>query len=385
MSLTERESKDGFELTKKNKVFIGIFAVIILGLMIYNFVSGKSSSFPSGNLSNTQGATKFEKDDTTLPYFYQFEDIPYVIGTPSKGITKVEGGFAYTFNGMGLVIAEVSNARTMLAYSTDMYSSLYAVQNPPDIKEVSAEDGFINGYAASYAVYEARLPELDKTVYELMYLLKVDKESVVIAATSESNKKDELTIARDFLAQMINTLAYYSDSNTEQTPDVIGETETVDVSKQTSQDDATVIKQAVLTAAQDYSQMCLIFSYVNVSNEPEECYVLDKKGKKHNASFIHPGEYGFVISNVTEGDDFTVCIKSKELDGAMFSQQEYSDYQREQEGYREGNLHVEEGMEEAVEPSIESTETSDVEGIEDLVKNIEDDDLATQITQFDRK
>lgn len=373
-------------LSKKNKILLACGAIAVLGLMIFHFMYGNNAAFPTGNLSTTQGETTYKRDEAVFPLMYQFEDIPYVVGVPSKGITKVEGGYAYTVNGMGIIVSEVSNARTMLAYSSDMYSSLYAVQSQPDVEEKYTEEGYINGYAATYGVYEVRLAELNKTIYEFAYFLKADKESIVLAATTESKKGDDYIAARDYLISMVNTIARYSaeeGSVTDETED-----KAVEAEKEQNFENGSIERQAVLTASQDYEKMCLIFSYINVKATPDECYVLDAHNKKYNAAFVNPGEYGFVVPNVAEGDDITVCIKSKELDGATLTQQEYADYQREQESYKEGTLHVEEdtsmGLDESTDTEIyDETSDSEVSDMKDLLKSAGvDGETLTQITNL---
>lgn len=379
-------------LSLKHKVLLVFVGITIIALMVYYFVAGRTVSYPEGNLSDSPGQTTFTRDETMFPLLYQFQDIPYIVGVPSKGIAKVEGGYAYAYNDMGIIAAEVSKARTMNAYSADMYSSIYSVQSQSSVKELHMEDGYINGYGASYGVYEVFLPEMNKTVYEFMYLLKVDKESIILAATTESKKSDDFVAARDYLCKMINTVAYYTD---EETPTEVTEEEKMLSEDGTSSksenmyDDSLMTRQAVLTATQDYNKMCLIFSYINVKESPEVCYVVDAGGSKYNSAFVSPGEYGFVIPNVSEGDDLTVFIKSKSLDGATLSQQEYSDYLDEKNGYKEGNLHVEDYEDEdttSSESEAEEITKSSDEDLDQIQQMLNDSgvegDVLTQLTKL---
>ncbi len=213
--MSYEEKEEGFKLSRKNMIKIGLAGIVILGLMVLYFVSNKSSTFPIGKLTASPSDHVYERNKEMFPIFCQFDDIPYAIGVPSKGITKVEGGYAYTTNGMGIIVAEVSNARTMAAYSADMYSSLYAVQSQPTVNEVLSEKGYMNGFAASYGVYKVTISELDKNIYEFMYMLEAGKENIVVAATTESEKTEDYVAARDYLITMIQTVVEYEPEDSE--------------------------------------------------------------------------------------------------------------------------------------------------------------------------
>ena len=343
------------EIIKKERTFdkkvVGIIiaGVIILFamLMIYTYGYAEKDSkpdYPESGLSNSQGSKVYEIDEEILPFEYHFEDIPYSVGVPTKGILYVEGGYVYNYNSNGLIVAEVATERTLMAYTQDVYGSLYAIKEQPSIVEVSHDDGFLNGYQTSYDLYKVSINEenLKKTIYQIAYLFKTGDENILLLMNTENI--DNLVTIRDFLVTMSKSLV--NESSLKQITQKTEISEDVSQSGTSSDEDETprkaVTREALITAELDYEEMFLTFYYMDVSMVPQEIYVLDKNDIRYDAVEMSAGSVSFLIPTVSEGDDIKLVVTSENLKGTTVEQMEYKDHLKEIEQMEEGTLHVEE-------------------------------------------
>lgn len=318
---------------------LAVAVVLIVIMVIYSKtdIIEDTETLPDSLLTAERGLTEFDVDMEKYPLMYVFEDIPYAICVPSKGLTKVEGGYAYKAGEYGLIVSEVSPSRTLQAYSSDVYSSLYAEKGQAQINELSTEEGFINGYKATYAIYDIFLQKSNKHIFQVAYLLEVDKENVLLIITMDKPDEpfEKLENGRDILVEMIKTLSLYdrqTEERSEETPADSNPDETDDV----------VTREAFITAEYDYEMLYLTFSYMDIKSKPQECKAFDKNGIAYEAVDEQPGSISFKIPNVKAGEDIKLLVTSGDLKGSTVEQMEYSDYMSSQSAAEEGTLHVEE-------------------------------------------
>lgn len=332
------EKKDLLKAKRIVMLVLAVAAILVVMMIIYSKsdMLVTDNSFPSGNLSEQKTETLYSVDEKKYPQTYLFKDIPYSVAVPSKGIAKVEGGYAYKAAPYGLVVAEVASARSLQAYSSDVYASLYATTNQAMIRELFKEEGYINGFRALYAIYSVKLDEMSKTLYQVAYFLELDEhENIVLLATMDS--RDLLTGARDMLREMISSV-YFTDSVAE-VPTSVDEDKNNSVE---TDSDGIVTREAYITAEYDYEIMLLTFSYMDIKSKPQMCKVFDINGIEYLPVDEKPGSISFKIPNVSKGDDIKLIVTSGDLKGASVEQIEYSEYQHIQDERSEGTLHVEE-------------------------------------------
>lgn len=341
--------KNESAFNKKMVIIVALGALILFAmLMVYTYGYNRKDTaveYPSGELASSAGGTVYEVDSEVFPYAYNFVDIPYSVGVPDKGMLYVEGGYVYSYDSKGLLVAEVAKERTLMSYTQDVYSSLYATKEQPEVKECVSEQGYLNGYGATYGFYEISLKDIDKTVYQLAYLLDVGTEKVLLLMNTEEKDSEVFVGMRDFLVTMsrslVNTEAASNASQTEVEPRTQGEGMDVDA----DEDPDAVTREAAIVAELDYEELFLTFCYMDVTAVPREVYVLDKDGNRYNSVEMAAGSVSFVIPDVSEGDELTLVVTSENLKGTTVEQMEYSEHLKELEAQEEGTLHVEEDME----------------------------------------
>lgn len=340
---------------KKLVLVVAVGAVVLFAmLMIYTYgynKKGTTVEYPSGDLASSAGGTVYEIDSNVLPFEYHFVDVPYSVGVPDKGILYVEGGYAYSHDSKGLIVAELASERTLMSYSQDVYSSLYATKEPPEIKECVSEQGYLNGYPATYGVYEIALKDIDKTVYQIAYLLDVGDEKILMLMNTEERENEIFTGMRDFLVTMSRSLIDTKTASNAIRAEVNQDEANVNGDADSDEDSGAVTREATIEAELDYEELFLTFCYMDVTTVPQDVYVLDKEGTRYNSVEMAAGSVSFLIPKVAKGDELTLVVTSENLKGTTVEQMEYSEHLNELETLEEGNLHVEEDTD-----SVDDTE-----------------------------
>ncbi len=323
---------------KKVWLLVFIAIALIVFVVVYSIIGNakKVKRYPDALLMKEAGKPAYELDEKLLPFVYSFNDMDYAIGVPSKGLIYVEGGYAYSQPDFGLVISEVSKPRSMEAFSADIYPSLYAIQNPPEVKQLKGDEGYINQYPAKYGVFSVYMKDIDLLVYEVCYLIECDRENVILLANVEGYDLEKLNKARDMLMAVAKSLTPYRASSSSET--VVEEQSKAEVKT----DPGAVTREAIIPSERDYENLRLSFVYMDVSSSPEECYVIDPNGDRVNPIQKDPGEIVFLLGKVAAGDEINVIVTSRDLKGTSVEQMEQTDYLNEKTQMTEGVLHVEE-------------------------------------------
>ncbi len=330
---------------------VGVALLLIVIMVIYSKsdVLESSNKLPDGQLSENKGKTTYEVNTEKYPFIYNFQDIPYGIAVPAKGIARVEGGYAYSAGSYGLVVSEVSTSRTLQAYSSDVYASIYATKESASLSELLQEEGYINGYKALYAIYSVQLKDISKNLFQIAYLIELDEQENIIVLASMDNREDLLVGARDLLVEMLGSLAVMDTSSDIPSDDN-------QQSEQPANEDGIVTREAQVEAEYDYETLYLTFSYMDIKSKPQECKAFDKNGVEYPSVDEKPGSISFKIPNVKEGDIIKLIVTSGDLKGATVDQMEYADYLKSVSDSEVGVLHVEESEVTTTEESNEATE-----------------------------